>query len=79
MVRAGEVVVERTRWELPCLPHEPGDIDCDNDPDQFTAETALVGVPGTTYEVSLRFRGVVELKTYDGAESVDGVLDGHVP
>ncbi|MBM4109673.1 MAG: hypothetical protein FJ255_12845 [Phycisphaerae bacterium] len=42
------------RWELPCLPHAPDASDCDNAPDQFKVETAIVGVPGTTYEVTLR-------------------------
>jgi len=61
------------RWELPCQPHEADSLDCLNDPDTYSTSTKLSGTEGTTYDVTLRFRGVVEEQTY-----VDGItVDGH--
>jgi hypothetical protein len=65
---AGEL--DGLRWELPC-------VETTDNPAVCTTEgfdpisVALAGVPGTVYDVSLRFRGVVEERTYLG-----GTQDG---
>lgn len=57
------------RWELPCSNNFNGY--CDTPAEKVT--TAVVtGNPGAVYEVQLRFRGVIEEKTY-----ADGVTMGH--
>lgn len=56
------------RWELPCSNNDA--YYCDT-PEAKTVETTLTGPPGTRYDITLRFRGVVEQKTYEG-----GTADG---
>jgi len=62
--------LDSLRWELPCtLPKFPlcpvaENVDSDS--------TTMLGEPGVTYDVELRFRGVIEQKNYDG-----GVQDGY--
>jgi hypothetical protein len=58
------------RWELPCT--MPGNPFCQtivDGSDVQVVSTTLGGAPGTTYAVTLRFRGVVEMKTYVGGEA----------
>jgi hypothetical protein len=50
-------------WELPCS--DTGNPACSTTPATTTTAT-LNGTSGTTYDVTLRFRGVVEQKTYTG-------------
>ncbi|MEO8901107.1 MAG: LamG domain-containing protein [Polyangiaceae bacterium] len=51
-------------WKLPCTgPHV--DISCSSDP-TVTVTSTLGGATGTTYDVTLHFRGVVERKNYLG-------------
>jgi len=50
-------------WALPCT-GEAGAQSCYTDPSQ-TVSATLGGAAGVTYDVTLRFRGVVEQKTYD--------------
>ncbi|HZR79606.1 MAG TPA: FG-GAP-like repeat-containing protein [Candidatus Binatia bacterium] len=58
------------RWELPCISHVGGNVcTCAQD---LTQSTTLGGTQGAVYEVSLRFRGVVEEATYTG-----GTKDGY--
>jgi hypothetical protein len=59
------------RWELPCTKAVADPTVCETLPSVSTSAT-MGGVPGTTYEVSLRFRGVVEISLYDG-----GAADGY--
>ncbi|MFT3924319.1 MAG: LamG domain-containing protein [Myxococcales bacterium] len=57
-------------WELPCTGSKNTEA-CANGPDVNVAAT-LGGAPGTVYDVRLRFRGVVEAKTYlDGCSTAD--------
>jgi hypothetical protein len=57
------------RWEIPCKSSNSENVcSCDND---FVDSAELLGEDGTTYDVTMRFRGVVEQKTYSG-----GVQDG---
>ena len=65
------------RWELPCVaPYEPApDYVCISGPDQTTAAT-LTGRAGTTYELVLHLRGVVETKAYPGGTGAPLCLGG---
>ncbi len=53
------------RWELPCTKAVADPTVCETLPSVTTSAT-MGGTPGTTYEVTLRFRGVVEISLYDG-------------
>jgi hypothetical protein len=58
------------RWELPC--EDPHGSSCGTEVDGGVEEvltTTLSGTAGTTYSVTLHFRGIVEQRTYD---SIDG-------
>jgi hypothetical protein len=57
------------RWELPCSNNFNGY--CDTPATRIKTATVM-GNPGTVYDIQLRFRGVVEEKTY-----VDGAAVGH--
>jgi hypothetical protein len=58
--------LDKLRWELPCVAAHVGD-GCVTGPRQQTAMT-LGGDPATTYEVALRFRGVVEYVAVTGGQ-----------
>ena len=64
------------RWELPCTGAH-GSVNCPCAATD-THMTTLQGTTGTTYDVTLHFRGIVEQKTYSGGtpggatEEVDG-------
>jgi hypothetical protein len=58
------------RWEVPCRASAGSGCNAD-DPAPVTAD--MNGEPGVVYRVTLRFRGVVEQKTYDGG-SDDGAF-----
>ena len=53
------------RWEIPCKPHKGGDA-CDAAIEKPVKTETLGGTAGTTYEVALHFRGVVEQESYKG-------------
>src|SRR6185503_2304433 len=57
------------RWELPCSNNFNGYCDT---PATKVKTATVMGNPGAVYSIQLRFRGVVEEKTY-----VDGVAVGH--
>jgi len=57
------------RWEMPCS-SEFNFWNC-NVSDPAPVVATLGGVTGTTYRVTLRFRGVVEGKTYEGGTTFD--------
>lgn len=59
------------RWEIPCKPHKGG-TDCTVAVDKPVKTATLAGAPGTTYDVSLHFRGAVEQNEYKGG-SGDGL------
>jgi len=57
------------RWELPCSGTGSAAVNCASRYDGGAAvvKTAMVqGVDGATYTVTLRFRGIIEQKTYAG-------------
>lgn len=54
------------RWELPCQSAATDPALCTTQTANITKTTTLAGASGTTYAVKLRFRGVVEPKTYNG-------------
>lgn len=54
------------RWNLPCTSGSGVACYCS---DPAPVSTALGGALGASYDVSLRFRGVVEQKTYSGGSS----------
>lgn len=55
------------RWSLPCDGNISSAV-CAAAPQTVTS-TTLRGAPGSRYDVTLRFRGVVEQKTYSGGDS----------
>jgi hypothetical protein len=60
------------RWELPCT-STVNEANCTaTDPAPVVA--TLGGASGTTYQATLRFRGVIETKSYEGGTTV-GYLD----
>jgi len=59
------------RWELPCTDSHSGP-GCDTLSAPVSTATTLGGASGTTYDVVLRFRGVIEQRTYSG-----GTQDGY--
>jgi hypothetical protein len=65
------------RWELPCTGAHSGD-GC---PSASAVHTSLTlgGDPAKTYNVTLRFRGVVELLTVTGGEGTGYFRKGGVP
>ncbi len=56
------------RWELPCTQSTADPTVCETIPSVSTSAT-MGGVSGATYDVTLRFRGVVEITTYVGGSS----------
>ena len=61
--------LEGLRWSMPCRASQ-SNRGCWND-DPLPVSTTVGGVTGKTYSLALRFRGVVEQKTY-----TDGTNDG---
>ena len=69
--------LDELRWELPCgLDTSPTVCEAAAFP---SVSATLAGDPGTTYQVSLRFRGVVEQKTYEGGTTYDYFNVGGTP
>jgi hypothetical protein len=68
------------RWNLPCNPHGTAETAC-TCVDPEVVSTTLGGLPGASYDVTLRFRGVVEQKTYVGGSHDGGMwqVGGTVP
>jgi hypothetical protein len=61
------------RWEMPCTGDDPGDpVNVCQTVKPADQTATLGGSPSVTYEVTLRFRGVVEEKGY-----VDGTKQDH--
>ncbi len=58
------------RWEIPCKPHKGGDT-CTTAVDKPVKTAQLAGAQGTTYDVTLHFRGVVEQDAYKGGTAED--------
>jgi predicted small lipoprotein YifL len=61
------VTLTGARWELPCLSDVSSTV-CNTIPggSPFTLTETLGGTAGQAFDVSLRFRGVVETKGYSG-------------
>ena len=53
------------RWEMPCKPGHQGPF-CDAAVDRPVVTATLAGDPARQYDVTLRFRGVVEWENYKG-------------
>ena len=64
------------RWELPCA-SDANEGNC-NVIDPAPVVATLGGSAATTYQVTLRFRGVVETKTYDGGTTTGYFNEGGV-
>jgi hypothetical protein len=56
------------RWELPCIKDTNDPTVCETIPSTSPSAT-MGGTPGTIYDVTLRFRGVVEISKYDGGSA----------
>jgi gliding motility-associated-like protein len=65
------------RWEIPSNGSAGPDSDIAADPPTVT--TTMGGSTGTTYSVTLRFRGVVELKNYSGGTTSGYFNAGGIP
>lgn len=63
--------LQALRWEMPCKPHKGGDT-CNAAVEKPTKSVTLAGTKGTTYDVTLHFRGEVEQNEYKGG-SADGL------
>jgi hypothetical protein len=61
------VSLHGARWELPCISDDSNPSVCNTDPEPgFALSTTVTGPVGRSYDVTIRFRGVVEPKTYYG-------------
>jgi len=58
------------RWEMPCKPHKGGDT-CGAAVEKPTKSATLAGAKGTTYDVTLHFRGEVEQNSYKDGSAED--------
>ena len=56
------------RWELPCTSDTGDPTACQTLP-SASASATMGGVPGATYDVTLRFRGIVEISTFVGGSA----------
>ena len=65
------------RWDLPCLADTTPEL-CTTSPTVSSSAT-LAGDAATTYDVTLRFRGVVEPKTYTGGTRDEWFQTGGTP
>ncbi|WP_437681393.1 hypothetical protein [Sorangium sp. So ce131] len=69
--RAAAASIDGFRWELPC-DQDPGDRDECSTSAEVDETRTFGGSPDTTYQVTVRLRGVVEPMTYQGGTS-DGM------
>ena len=73
--------IDNLRVELPCIGTGSAEMNCAT-PDADEESTTIDGEAGTTYNVTIRLRGLVEQKTYtdytdmDGMWIVEGTPDG---
>jgi hypothetical protein len=67
------------RVELPCLELSDNDALCRSLSDNPSVARIMTGDPGTTYLVTLRLRGIVELKAYEGGTATGMFSEGGVP
>lgn len=56
------------RWELPCTAPS-SEYGCVTSPSPITTSVTAGGMAGTIYNVVLRFRGVIEQRTYSGGSA----------
>jgi len=63
--------LDKMRWELPCAPGASGAV-CRSTVVRPTRSLKVGGTPDASYDIVLRFRGVVEQNSYAG-----GVADGY--
>lgn len=66
------------RWELPCVTNTTAEL-CTTPAGDPTVSAALTGTAGASYDVTLRFRGVVEPKTYTGGARTGWFQTGGTP
>ncbi len=65
------------RWEMPCTPGQKGPF-CDAVVQKPVVTATLAGDPKRQYDVTLRFRGVVEWESYAGGKAEDHwYIGGH--
>lgn len=67
------------RWELPCQAAAADPALCTTPTTNVTKTTTLAGASGATYAVKLRFRGVIEPKTYSGGTETGFFSVGGTP
>jgi hypothetical protein len=67
------------RVELPCLEPDDNDALCRSVSDNPVMTRSMAGDPDTIYLVTLRFRGVVELKAYDGGTTTGMFAERSTP
>jgi hypothetical protein len=67
------------RWELPCIAAVTDPSLCTTQSTNIVKTATLQGTAGKTYVVKLRFRGVIEPKTYTGGSRVGSFQTGGGP
>ncbi len=71
--------IDGLRVELPCIGTGTADVNCAT-PDADEESTTIDGEAGTTYNVTIRLRGLVEQKTYTDYTNPDGMwIEGGAP
>ena len=71
--------IDGLRVELPCLGPGTASVNCTT-PDADEESTTIAGDDGTTYDVTLRLRGLAEQKTYTDYTNADGMwIEGGSP
>ena len=71
--------IDGLRVELPCIGTGTADVNCAT-PDADEGSTTIDGEDGTTYNVTIRLRGLVEQKTYTDYTNPDGMwVEGGAP
>lgn len=73
------VELQGMRWEMPCKPHKPKADACGAATEKQERSVTLGGTAGVAYDVTLRFRGVVEQMSYTGGTAEDSWYIGGKP
>jgi hypothetical protein len=62
-------------WEIPAILNPDRTVNARGLPDPAPVVTVLQGMPGWTYDILIRLRGLIERKNYVGGTIIDGTGD----